>query len=107
MPPAKARPIAQQDDARSESSATRERVVTLVSNGRKGKATTTVAAVAQNNTSRDAGSGLKELLLVSNENGEVIAPGQSGGVSKYSLGRTASLMHGCADLLEHHALRDA
>ncbi|KAK5107775.1 hypothetical protein LTR62_000699 [Meristemomyces frigidus] len=73
MPPAKARPI--QDDVRSESSTTRERQIAAAAHARSKRNN------LLNGINHPTGSSLKELALVSTESGNVIAPGQSTGMS--------------------------
>lgn len=73
MPPSKARQ-AQEDERRELAAATQRQVASLV-HAKNKKAERLAAAAHQN------GSSLKELALVSTESGNVVAPGQSTGVS--------------------------
>lgn len=77
MPPAKTRPIAAQEDSRSDGSTARERQIAAAAHARKSKILAGTTAVS----ARDSGSGLKELALVSTAAGDVVSPGQNPGVS--------------------------
>ncbi|QIX00025.1 hypothetical protein AMS68_005542 [Peltaster fructicola] len=78
MPPAKIRTGALADDSRSDISGTKERQNNTGAYSRRGKGP---GASAPTSATRDHGSTLKELALISTESGEVIAPGQSTGMN--------------------------
>ena len=76
MPPAKNKPV-QAEDSRSDASLNDKRSISSAAYPRKGK-----GAMVATGMARENGSALKELALISTENGDVIAPGQSIGVSR-------------------------